>query len=94
MAREQAEHFWPWKPKAEATTCDAAKSKSASSSTTMKSLPPISRTARLTQSWPGRLRGAFWLIRRPTSFEPVKAMNRICGCSTMKSPISAPEPGR
>jgi len=40
IAREQAEHFCPWNPNAEATTCWTASSKSASSSTTMKSLPP------------------------------------------------------
>ncbi len=43
-------------------------------STTMASLPPISATTRLSQSWPFvdlRRRGS--LMRRPTSREPVKA---------------------
>ena len=54
ISREHAEHFCPWKPNAAATTPFAASSRSAVSSTRMKSLPPISRIARLIQSWPGR----------------------------------------
>ena len=53
ISREHAEHFCPWKPNAAATTPLAASSRSAVSSTRMKSLPPISSTARLIQSWPG-----------------------------------------
>ena len=54
MAREQAEHFWPLKPKAEATTPSTAASRSASAQTRIESLPPISRIVRLIQIWPGR----------------------------------------
>ena len=58
-AREQAEHFWPWKPKAAATMPFAASSRSAVSSTMIASLPPISRIARLIQIWPLTTRPAF-----------------------------------
>ena len=53
MAREQAEHFWPLNPKAEATTPSTAASRSASAHTRIESLPPISRIVRLIQIWPG-----------------------------------------
>ena len=49
MAREQAEHFCPWNPKADTATPSTAASTSASSSTMMASLPPISATTRLSQ---------------------------------------------
>jgi len=52
ITREQAEHFWPWKPKAEYTTPITASSRSASSSMMMAFLPPISATTRL--RGPGR----------------------------------------
>ena len=52
----------------------AASSRSAVSSTRMKSLPPISRTARLIQICPGTTRPAFSVIWRPTSREPVNAI--------------------
>ncbi len=57
MAREQAEHFCPLKPKAEATTPSTAASMSASAQTMMESLPPISRMVRLMKSWPGCVLG-------------------------------------
>ena len=52
MAREHAEHFCPWYPKADCTTPVTACSRSASRSTMMASLPPISATTRLIQIWP------------------------------------------
>jgi hypothetical protein len=72
MAREQAEHFWPWKPKAACATPSTASSISASASTMIASLPPISRMVRLIQSWPGCCLAALWLMCSPTSREPVK----------------------
>ncbi len=47
MAREQAEHFWPWYPVKEATTPVTASSRSAVSSTMMAFFPPISAITRL-----------------------------------------------
>ncbi|MPN42208.1 hypothetical protein SDC9_189764 [bioreactor metagenome] len=46
-ALEHAEHFWPWNPKAEATTAEAASSRFASESTIIAFLPPNSRAALL-----------------------------------------------
>src|SRR6266849_1763090 len=83
MAREPAEHFCPWKPKAEATIPSAAASRSAVSSTTTASLPPISRMVRLSQRCPLRGLAASSLIRRPTSREPVKAVKRSWRCAGM-----------
>ena len=57
IAREQAEHFCPWNPNAACATPSTAASRSASASTMMASLPPISRIVRLIQIWPGGLRG-------------------------------------
>src|SRR6185312_7800456 len=93
-AREQAEHFCPLKPKAEATTPSTAESRSQSASTTIESLPPISRTVRLIQSCPLRGCAARALMSNPTSFEPVKAMNRVLGCSTRALPKVLPDPGQ
>ena len=60
MAREQAEHFCPWYPNADHSTPLTALSRSASRSTTMASLPPISAITRLIQIWPLlRLGGQF-----------------------------------
>ncbi len=73
IAREQAEHFCPWKPKADCTTPVAASSRSVSASTMMASLPPISATTRLIQICPSFTFAARSLMRRPTSFEPVNA---------------------
>ena len=53
IAREQAEHFCPLKPKAEFTTPSTAASRSASAHTRIESFPPISRIVRLIQIWPG-----------------------------------------
>jgi hypothetical protein len=33
-------------------------------------------------------------MSRPTALEPVKAMKRVLGCSTMALPKVAPEPGQ
>src|SRR5262249_36656697 len=60
----------------------------------MESLPPISRTVRLIHFWPGRGAAARWLMSRPTSFDPVKAMKRVWGCSTRPAPKLEPEPGQ
>jgi len=51
-ALEQAEHFCPAKPKADATIDFAANSRSASLSTTMVSFPPISAMTRFSHFWP------------------------------------------
>ena len=72
----------------------AASSMSAVSSTRMKSLPPISRIARLIQIWPGTTRPAFSLIWTPTSREPVNAMSRVFGFSTRALPTVEPPPVR
>ena len=76
MTREAAEHFCPWKPKALLTTAAVAASRSAVSSTTMASLPPISRKARFSQSWPGWTCAARLPMPIPTSLEPVKLIKR------------------
>ena len=57
-------------------------SRSASASTTMAFLPPISATTRLTWRWPGRCRAAVSMIFSPTALEPVKVTNDTSGCST------------
>ena len=93
MAREHAEHFCPWKPKAETATPSTAASMSASAATTIESFPPISATTRLIHFWPGCGLAASSLMCKPTSFDPVKEMKRICGSVTMTSPISLPDPG-
>ena len=74
MAREQAEHFCPWNPNAETATPSTAESISASASTMIASLPPISRIVRLIQSCPSGFSAARLLMSSPTSREPVKAM--------------------
>src|SRR5271168_1085715 len=94
MAREQAEHFCPLKPNADAATPSTAESISASSQTTMESLPPISSTVRLIQIWPFLVCAARAWISSPTSFEPVNATKRVLGCSTMALPNVEPEPGQ
>ncbi len=94
MAREQAEHFWPWKPNAAWATPSTAESTSASASTMMASLPPISRMVRLIQIWPGACVAALLLMSSPTSREPVKAMYRVLGCATTALPKLAPAPGQ
>ena len=57
-------------------------------------LPPISQTTFLTKAWPGRGSAAIFKIRRPTSFEPVKAIKATRGSPTSISPTSPPAPGR
>src|SRR5437763_16968552 len=58
------------------------------------SLPPISATTRLIQSWPGCAFAASSLMCSPTSFDPVNEMKRRRGLITSGSPTSAPEPLR
>ena len=82
MAREQAEHFCPWNPNAPMATPSTASATSASESTTMQSLPPISATTRLIQIWPFWVLAAFSMMPKPTTLEPVNEMNRVFGCST------------
>src|ERR1700743_1597065 len=100
MTREQAEHFWPLNPKADATTPATASSSSASALTTIESLPPISEIVRLIQIWPGCAFAACSAMSRATFFEPVdavervKAMKRVFGCCTIALPKVAPEPGQ
>jgi hypothetical protein len=93
-ASEQAEHFWPEKPKADTTMPSAAASRSASAATMMASLPPISAVMRFSQRWPGCTLAPRSKMRMPTSFEPVNATKRVWGWSTRRSPISPPLPGR
>ncbi len=58
----------------------------------MASLPPISATTRLIQSWPLGVLAASSLIWRPTSREPVNEIKRVFGCETRVSPMAAPLP--
>src|ERR1700733_7555476 len=92
IAREQAEHFCPWYPNADHNTPFTALSTSVSRSTTIASLPPISAITRLIQSCPLRGLAASSLMRSPTSLDPVNAMKRVSGCSTMTSPTTEPLP--
>ena len=74
MTREAAEHFWPAKPNALATSAGTASSRSASESTIIAFLPPISATTRLRWRWPSGTSAAARTISSPTAFEPVKAI--------------------
>src|SRR5262249_37582312 len=67
---EHAEHFCPEYPKADATTPSTAASRSAVSSTTMVSFPPISATTRLIQICPSAVFEASSLMCSPTSLDP------------------------
>src|SRR5208337_511714 len=62
------------------------RSRSASASTTIGFLPPISSWVRV------KLSAAARAIRRPTSVEPVKVTARTSGCATSASDRSAPDP--
>ncbi len=94
MAREHAEHFCPLKPKADATTPCTAASRSQSALTMIESLPPISRIVRLIQICPCFVWAARAWISSPTSLEPVKAIKRVLGCSTIALPKVLPDPGQ
>ena len=59
----------------------------------MAFLPPISAITRLIQICPGWVWAARATMSKPTSFEPVKAIMRVWGCSTMALPAVAPPPG-
>jgi len=48
----------------------------------------------LIQIWPGRALAARSWISNPTAFEPVNAINRVRGSSTIALPNVAPEPGQ
>ena len=67
---------------------------SASASTMMASLPPISRMVRLIQIWPGACSAARLWISIPTSRESVKAIKRVFGWATRALPNVVPEPGQ
>ncbi len=69
-------------------------SRSASVSTTMAFLPPISATTRFTWPWPGWWTAACSMIDRPTAAEPVKVTNETSGRVTSSAPTSSPTPGR
>ena len=56
-----------------------ASSRSASSSTMIAFLPPISAMTRLISRWPGRDSAASSMIDRPTACEPVKAISATRG---------------
>ena len=43
---------------------------------------------------PGCVFAARSWISRPTAFDPVNAMNRVCGCATTALPNSGPSPGQ
>ena len=84
IAREQALHFWPERPKAERATPSAAAARSALAVTIAGFLPPISVSA-------GRAKGPSCMRRamsRPTSAEPVKATP-----ATADSARACPVPG-
>ena len=65
---------------------------SVSWSTTIASLPPISANTRLIQIWPLRGFAASSLIRNPTARDPVNDTKRVFGCSSNRSPMTAPLP--
>ena len=96
ITREQAEHFCPWKPNPLCTTATTASSRSASSSTMIAFLPPISAITRFTSRLPGDAVAAVAcaLIASPTAREPVKATSAVSGCETSVGPTSSPRPGR
>ena len=84
IAREQAEHFWPWKPKALTTTPLAARVEVRVLVDDDGVLAAhLERSARLIQIWPSLALAADSLMRSPTSLEPVNAMKRVFGCATM-----------
>ena len=93
IALEHAEHFCPWNVNAELATPFAAFLMSAVESTIIAFFPPISATTRLIHLCPSAILAACSLILHPTAFDTVKFTNLVSGCSTMKSPISDPDPG-
>jgi hypothetical protein len=86
--REQALHFCPLYPKAESMTPAMAKSRSASSSTKMAFLPPVSKISRLGNG----ASAAAVRIRRAVSSDPVKAMKRVRGSFARAAPTVSPGP--
>mmetsp|Transcript_3306 Transcript_3306/g.10319 ORF Transcript_3306/g.10319 Transcript_3306/m.10319 type:complete len:268 (-) Transcript_3306:91-894(-) len=90
--REAAEHFWPWKAKADATTPTTASSMSALSSTMSAFLPPISAMTRLNSLCPGASLAARSTMCAPTSREPVKTTVGMSACATSASPTTSPRP--
>ena len=94
ITRDAAEHFWPAYPNALFMIAGTATSRSASLSTTIGFLPPISAITRFTWRWPGRTIAARSMMCRPTAFDPVNTTNATVGCSTRYAPTSSPMPGR
>ena len=86
ISREAAVQRWPLVPNADHTTLSRARSRSASSQTTIGFLPPSSRLTRL------RVFAARVLISTPVSVWPVKLMTLTSGWSTIALPTSPPEP--
>ena len=94
MAREQAEHFWPLKPKAEATTPSTAASRSAVGADDDRVFAAHLEDGALDPDLAGLVLGGALVDFEADGLEPVKAMKRVFGCSTMALPKLAPEPGQ
>jgi hypothetical protein len=77
----------PWWKNAPKLAAAAARSRSASFSTTIGALPPSSSSTRL------RRRPAFSAMTRPTFEEPVKLTRRVAGCAISSSTTSAASSG-
>ena len=86
ISREAAVQRWPLVPNADQMTESRARSRSASSQTTIGFLPPSSRLTRL------RVSAARRLISTPVSVWPVKLMTLTSGWPTIAFPTSPPEP--
>ena len=86
--RLRAQQSWPALSKTDMGAVAAARSRSASSKTTLALLPPSSRVTRFTWSAAPRM------IRCPTCVEPVKQILRTAGCVTNRSPTTEPRPAR
>ena len=85
-SRLVAVHRWPVVPKAPHSTPSSARSKSASSITSIAFLPPISSDSRLC------IRPQVAPMIAPVSVEPVKEITVIAGCSTIALPTTEPSP--
>ena len=74
MAREQAEHFWPWKPNADWATPSTAAVDVGVGVDDDGVLAAHLENGALDPDLAGGLRGRDLLMSSPTSREPVKAM--------------------
>ena len=86
MARLVAVQRWPVEKNAAFSTQSTATSRSASASTMVGFLPPISSCTRASRSAPTAA------MPRPTPSEPVNEIARTSGCATSGVPTLAPEP--